>query len=155
MAKFLILGPEGKRFEYKVDKEKLGIGRENENDLVLSYSSVSRKHATLDKRVFGYYLMDNNSTNGTIVNGEYIREKKLNDRDEIFLGELMMVFFYDDTEYEETIKDDRLGREILAAVEPLPPPPLDRDPKSTIELDVKKMFSQRKDKKNEKDDSAE
>ena len=138
MARLLILGPEGRRFEYKVDRDKMNIGRVDGNDLVLAYSSVSRKHALLEKRIFGYYLMDNNSTNGTIVNGEYIKEKKLNDRDEIFLGELMMVFFYDDTEYEDTQREKTTPE--VPAEPPLPPPPqVGGDPKSTLEIDISKI----------------
>jgi pSer/pThr/pTyr-binding forkhead associated (FHA) protein len=140
MAKLLVVGPEGRKSEFKIARDITTIGRVDDNDLVLSSASVSRKHASLEKRVFGYFLKDLDSTNGTIVNGEYIREKRLNDRDEIFMGDLMLVFFYDDSEYEETVQEDRIpfdafGSPVAGAVPASP---------STIEVDIKKILKDKK-----------
>jgi pSer/pThr/pTyr-binding forkhead associated (FHA) protein len=147
MAKLLVLGPEGRKFEFKIGGDITTIGRVDENDLVLSYASVSRKHASLERRVFGYFIKDLESTNGTIVNGEYIQEKRLNDRDEIFLGELMLVFFYDDTEYDETFREDRTPSDAyespLAGAAPSPgqSSPASR---STSEIDIRKILQDKK-----------
>lgn len=52
---------------YLLDKRKVTIGRGPENEIVLSQSTVSNLHATI-QYVNGYFqLKDNNSTNGTFL----------------------------------------------------------------------------------------
>ena len=50
------------------------IGRDPECDLLIENSTVSRRHALLDRSVRGWLLMDSGSTNGTRLNGWRIRE---------------------------------------------------------------------------------
>lgn len=47
---------------------------------------VSSKHAFIEARSDGFYLTDNNSTNGTYVNGNRIQFHKLNSEDVVTLG---------------------------------------------------------------------
>ncbi|MCS6842439.1 MAG: FHA domain-containing protein [Roseiflexus sp.] len=46
------------------------IGRHRQCDIVIQHSDVSRRHATITFARPYYYLTDENSTNGTFVNGE-------------------------------------------------------------------------------------
>lgn len=47
---------------------------------------ASKQHAFIEAKADGYYITDNQSTNGTIVNGERIQIKKLNAGDSIQFG---------------------------------------------------------------------
>lgn len=47
---------------------------------------ASKQHAFIEVRADGFYLTDNKSTNGTILNGEKIQTKKLNSGDVIQFG---------------------------------------------------------------------
>src|SRR5215210_4545837 len=47
---------------------------------------VSSKHAFIEAKPDGFYLTDNNSTNGTYVNGNRVQFQKLNSEDVLSLG---------------------------------------------------------------------
>ena len=51
---------------------EITVGRTNDNDLVISDGSISRLHATLRIENFRLTVVDNNSANGTYVNGKRI-----------------------------------------------------------------------------------
>ncbi len=77
----------GKRFD--LESGFLTIGR-GENCSVrfdpVSERIASKQHAFIEARSDGYYIRDNNSTNGTLVNGRRIEFEKLNSGDEIQFG---------------------------------------------------------------------
>ena len=73
--------------------DTFSIGRSEENDMVINDSFVSSEHATITKYNHGYWLADLNSTNGTMVNGEKIKEEVvLNSGDEIKIGNATFKF---------------------------------------------------------------
>ena len=47
---------------------------------------ASKQHAFIEAKADGYYLTDNESTNGTILNGDRIQKSKLNSGDSIQFG---------------------------------------------------------------------
>src|SRR3954452_22726003 len=47
---------------------------------------ASKQHAFIEARADGYYLTDNESTNGTLLNGERIQKSKLKSGDTIQFG---------------------------------------------------------------------
>jgi hypothetical protein len=47
---------------------------------------ASKQHAFIEARPDGYYIADNNSTNGTIVNGERVQRSKLASGDTVEFG---------------------------------------------------------------------
>jgi FHA domain/Protein of unknown function (DUF3662) len=70
------------------------LGRRPECDLVVPDPGVSRRHASLYRRVAGWYLVDHGSTNGTFINGERIKTPaKLASGDEIQLGKRVRLRF--------------------------------------------------------------
>jgi uncharacterized RDD family membrane protein YckC len=76
----------------------ISIGRDPSNDLVLSDSMVSRRHAILEQRENQFVLRDNNSSNGTMVNGDRVQnEKALRDGDLVAIGSSRLLFQLDDT----------------------------------------------------------
>src|SRR5437667_1381124 len=52
----------------------------------LSERIASKQHAFIEAKADGYYLTDNNSTNGTMLNGGPISSARLNSGDEIQFG---------------------------------------------------------------------
>ena len=52
--------------------DKLTIGRMEDNDVVLSESHVSRHHCSIQKLQGNFFLKDEDSTNGTFLNGKRI-----------------------------------------------------------------------------------
>lgn len=68
------------------------IGR-SDADLVLDEPNVSKKHAVIEAfSRTNIYIRDLASTNGTIVNGAQIAQKKLSDGDVIQIGNVIMRF---------------------------------------------------------------
>ncbi|MEX0269814.1 FHA domain-containing protein [Leptolyngbyaceae cyanobacterium UHCC 1019] len=88
------------------------IGRDRKATLPISDKRLSRRHAIVqyvaDK---GFFLIDLNSTNGTFVNGESIRQPVLlKDGDRIRLGSLSFVFFLcESSRHAETIPPEVLS----------------------------------------------
>ncbi|MDM7923138.1 MAG: PrsW family glutamic-type intramembrane protease [Pyrinomonadaceae bacterium] len=52
----------------------------------ISERIASKQHAFIEARPDGYYITDNNSTNGTIVNGSRIQKQKLSNGDTVQFG---------------------------------------------------------------------
>ena len=75
-----------KNKSFRLTGRRTIIGRDQSCDIVLSDSSISRRHAVLEQRRKLYVIRDLNSTNGTFVNGIRITEKVLKPEDEIKLG---------------------------------------------------------------------
>ena len=70
------------------------VGRRPECDLAVPDPGVSRRHASLYRRVAGWYLVDHGSTNGTFINGNRIKTPaKLASGDEIQLGRRVRLRF--------------------------------------------------------------
>lgn len=77
----------GRQFELK--KGHLSIGRGEHCSIrfdPLTEKIASKQHAFIESREDGYYITDNNSTNGTLVNGEKIQSVRLNSGDSIQFG---------------------------------------------------------------------
>lgn len=68
------------------------IGRGLENDLVLDSTDVSRDHARIEYRDGQWFLIDLDSTNGTRLNGQPVRQTAIRGGDRIELGSIMLEF---------------------------------------------------------------
>jgi adenylate cyclase len=83
----------GARSEFALDRDEVRIGRALMiNDLVLDNERVSRKHALLKRAGRSYLLTDLDSANGTFVNDERIKERLLNDKDAVRIGDYTLVY---------------------------------------------------------------
>lgn len=68
------------------------VGRATCNDVVLPDISVSRRHALLRREAHGYLLVDRDSGNGTRLNGRSVKAARLENGDEIALGDAVVQF---------------------------------------------------------------
>ncbi len=83
---------DGKTKDFPLKKQKVVIGRNENNDFVLPDPLASRHHVQINKERKGYVLKDLGSHNGTKVNGKLIREVRLREHDEIQIGQSKLVF---------------------------------------------------------------
>lgn len=105
---------------------QISIGRLGRNDLVLVSSRVSSMHARALEGEHGILLVDNNSTNGTFVNGTQLRGSiALDPEDSVEIGSFTLHFERITVAAEELMEDDSSLSEIapsefdeLAAEEP-------------------------------------
>lgn len=73
--------------------EQQAVGRHPQCDIVLDWDpSVSRSHAQLVRMGGDWYVEDLGSENGTSVNGSRVGRKRLADRDQVRLGDTVIVF---------------------------------------------------------------
>lgn len=73
-------------FAFESGDQVINIGRRSSNDVCIPNLSVSGMHAKVTIDDGSALLEDNNSTNGTYVNGRLISRQLLNDGDEIVIG---------------------------------------------------------------------
>lgn len=78
---------------YPFTGEVMSLGRGRDNDVqVKNDSKVSRYHCKLYRRGPNFYIEDNKSANGTLVNGELITERRLFGGEEVIIGETFFRF---------------------------------------------------------------
>jgi len=78
---------------YEVRKAAVTLGRGAQNDIVITNSSVSGRHAELHRtREGGFRLSDLGSTNGTLVNGSRVTAVDLKDGDLVEIAEVRLQF---------------------------------------------------------------
>jgi pSer/pThr/pTyr-binding forkhead associated (FHA) protein len=79
--------------ELALAKETVTLGRGSGNDHVLTDTSISRRHARLQRLPHGWLLIDLGSSNGTWVNGDKVGVPYLlQDGDQLLLGEQHLIF---------------------------------------------------------------
>lgn len=78
---------------YPFNGDTMTLGRGRDNDIqVKNDSKVSRYHCKLYRRGPNFYIEDNKSANGTLVNGELITERRLFGGEEVIIGETFFRF---------------------------------------------------------------
>ena len=73
---------------------KITIGRSSDNNIVIDNKLASRHHAVIQKIKDQYFLKDEGSTNGTLLNGTSIPKDKyvkLSPGDRITIGNMTLV----------------------------------------------------------------
>ena len=90
--RLLLLHPRGPSREFSLHQDIFSVGRSEENDLELDDPLVSRRHATICRRENAYWLEDEKSRNGVLLNGQPVTTARLSDGDEIQIGEYQLRF---------------------------------------------------------------
>ena len=93
MALLMQINDELAALKFPIEKQRVTIGRGDENDISIDDDLVSKEHAVLEVAMnplentrVEYYLQDLDSTNHTYVNGDRIRLFKLKNGDVIQIG---------------------------------------------------------------------
>lgn len=93
MALLMQINDELAALKFPIEKQRVSIGRGDENDISIDDDLVSKEHAVLEVAMnpiqsaqVEYYLQDLDSTNHTYVNGDRIRLFKLKNGDVIQIG---------------------------------------------------------------------
>ncbi len=76
----------------EIAKDLISIGRMPDNDIEIPDSMISRRHVEIRKENGGYVVYDNNSLNGTFVNGERIQKIALKNGDVLLVGREKLTF---------------------------------------------------------------
>lgn len=101
-------GEDGQPARWLIEKSPFTLGRKPPADLQLPHARVSRLHARIEYRDWGYHLTDLDSRNGTFINGEPVNgTMRLVGGDEIVLGGVVVLAFIDP---DETEVGPKIGR---------------------------------------------
>jgi two-component system, cell cycle response regulator len=109
----VVAGAEQGRVIKLVDNKRISIGRAREADFTVPDSSCSRKHAEFYLSPDGKaYVRDLNSTNGTIVNKNKVKDDvcELNDGDRVQLGDNTVFRFACTTEQDVNVQIEVFNR---------------------------------------------
>ena len=68
----LIINTPGGEKIFKLDGTNLSVGRAGLSDLALPDEGLSRRHATFEQNNGQVWIFDENSTNGTFINGKQV-----------------------------------------------------------------------------------
>jgi hypothetical protein len=102
-----------------LEGDRVVIGRDADNDLVLSWDvEVSRVHALLERLAGSWTVVDDDlSRNGTFVNGQRVRgRRRLNDRDVVRVGATELLYRNPAAQAGETVRGS--GNAAVAGVTP-------------------------------------
>ena len=77
---------------FRLEGDRLAIGRRPESDIFLDDVTVSRDHAVLVRRGSDYWLDDCGSLNGTYVNRQRVESHRLQDGDELQIGKYKLSY---------------------------------------------------------------
>jgi pSer/pThr/pTyr-binding forkhead associated (FHA) protein len=78
--------------EYRLGPKRVLIGRTDQCDITINDSSVSRKHASIERQDGRFLLQDLKSKNGTLVNGKFIDVYVLSHGDKVRMGRTVLQF---------------------------------------------------------------
>ncbi len=80
------LEPQLKVEKINLSKDRITIGRDPSNDVVIDHPVVSKKHAEIVRRDGKVFIVDLGSTNGSFVNGLKVKRHRLQELDRIVIG---------------------------------------------------------------------
>ncbi len=80
---------DGNEFVFDILEERLSIGREASNDIVINNTFISSYHAEFLRQTDGSYeIIDLKSSNGTFLNGKRVERARVKGGDRIMFGQL-------------------------------------------------------------------
>jgi len=112
MLRLVAYAPNGVR-RYAVDRREMLLGSSQSCDVRLPYAGVGPRHATLYSEQGAVRIEDLGSRKGVLVNGERVKDARLQVLDEIRLGSITLLL-------EDVVQDE--GPAAEPAAEPLPEP---------------------------------
>lgn len=93
MPRLFVYPKKGEFFQYTLKDTRISLGRSGDNDIPIQDPFASGHHAMIYPKESRYMVRDNNSKNGTFLNGKRVQgETQLNKGDEILIGSTRIVF---------------------------------------------------------------
>lgn len=71
-------------------EERITVGRQADNHLVLEADNISRQHVAIERRESQYYIVDLGSANGTYLNDQRVEAAPLHHGDRIRIGNYVL-----------------------------------------------------------------
>lgn len=109
---------------YLFCQDRLTVGRSQECDIMIENLAISRLHAVIEREGESYFVADQNSSNGTLINGTRVKRAQVVNRDVIGLGKYQLYFFdtrAGDEKRRAMPSDQERTMLVPADSEPLPP----------------------------------
>lgn len=78
--------------KFALDESTVTIGRHPDSTIFLDDVTVSRRHATIERRDDVFEVADAGSLNGTYVNGKRIDRAQLNEGDQVQIGKYKLIY---------------------------------------------------------------
>lgn len=126
----LVFASDPKRV-FDITKDIISIGRMPENDIEINDSMISRRHIEIRREGGGWMLYDNNSLNGTFVNGDRVQKTVLRAGDVVTVGREKLTF--EDTAEVSTPKvPDELFDASVPAASPATGPNAPKSPGEVV-----------------------
>lgn len=102
MAKLVLKFKDVEIRTYPFTKSGITVGRNEDNDIVVSNMAVSGYHAKLDTVGNNFFLTDLQSMNGTYLNDRKIVSTKLSNKDKVTIGKHIIEFYMEDAEQKKS-----------------------------------------------------
>lgn len=97
--------PDAEPTMFELRGDRVGLGRELDNQIRLKMNEVSSSHCEFRKLDGGgYEVVDLDSTNGTRVNGKKVQKQVLADGDRLLIGEMVPAHFVELAEGEKPVE---------------------------------------------------
>ncbi len=91
-GKLVLISPDSAERSFELAKTEITIGSDQSNDIALDDGNVSHTHVRIECSENECMLIDNNSINGTLLNGQPVRQATLSAGDVIKMGNNMLRF---------------------------------------------------------------
>lgn len=119
MALLLMISDDGTEKRLPLDRQRVRIGRDPDSEVHLDDPSVSRRHALLNRVYNEYFVEDQNSTNGTVLNGRRVFKHMLKHGDLLEVGSFRFRYETDD-EMDTGEADSELEETVLVGSDGVP-----------------------------------
>ncbi len=86
MPKLILITPDGRRTETILGPKPAWIGRSRENEVPIADARASRRHCRVEPRDGAWWIVDEGSANGTLLNGKLVERMSLEAGDLIEIG---------------------------------------------------------------------
>src|SRR5689334_17197130 len=82
---------DGTAWTRDLDRARLDVGREHDNDIVLPHGAVSRRHCLLEYDGAMVIVKDRGTANGTFLNNAHLSEPRvLQEGDKLYVGPFLL-----------------------------------------------------------------
>ncbi|MFQ5750762.1 MAG: SpoIIE family protein phosphatase [bacterium] len=120
-AKIRIAYINGRNQTHYLFSQKYTLGRSADNDIVLTDPSVSRDHAEIEYKNGSFHITDKDSKNGSLLNDQHFKNRKLHHLDIVQLGNAVIHFYVNENKLphprNEFNTEERIQKEFFRFAE--------------------------------------